>query len=96
MLKQLELFEKKVELIHVNSVLGSGYEQDVANVCLICDKVAYRAARKNMQIHSAIIVKINDEFSGFFTYQVNHDAKEFCLPNGQRRVNKCKAREIFR
>jgi hypothetical protein len=43
------------------------------------DGVAYRAARKNMQIHSAIILKINDEFSGFVTYQVNHEAKEFCL-----------------
>ena len=32
-----------------------------------------------MQIHSAIILKINDEFAGFFTFQINHDAKEFCL-----------------
>ncbi|KKK58536.1 hypothetical protein LCGC14_3043460, partial [marine sediment metagenome] len=40
---------------------------------------AYREARKNMQIHSAIILKINAEFSGFFTFQVNHKAKEFCL-----------------
>jgi hypothetical protein len=43
------------------------------------DKIAYRAARKNMQIHSAIILKINDEFAGFFTFEINHDAKEFCL-----------------
>jgi hypothetical protein len=32
-----------------------------------------------MQIHSAIILKINGEFSGFFTFQINHEAKEFCL-----------------
>ena len=32
-----------------------------------------------MQIHSAIILKINDEFAGFFTFQINHDAGEFCL-----------------
>jgi hypothetical protein len=70
--------EPKVEFIPVESVIGSGYEEDVA-VLAIEDKVAYRAARKNMQIHSAIILKINDEFSGFFTFQVNHEAKEFCL-----------------
>lgn len=72
------LFNDKVELLKVDSVIGSGYEQDVAKLALI-DKIAYRAARKNMQIHSAIILKINDEFSGFFTFQINHDAREFCL-----------------
>jgi hypothetical protein len=77
-LTQPMLFEDKLEYIHVESVIGSGYEEDVAKLA-IEDKVAYRAARKNMQIHSAIILKINDEFSGFFTFQVNHDAKEFCL-----------------
>ena len=72
------LFEDKIEFIPVESVIGSGYENDVAKLA-IEDKVAYRAARKNMQIHSAIILKINDEFSGFFTFQINHDAGEFCL-----------------
>lgn len=76
--KQLPIFETKIEFQYVPSVIGSGYENDVAKLA-IEDKVAYRAARKNMQIHSAIILKINDEFSGFFTFQVNHDAKEFCL-----------------
>lgn len=70
--------EKKIEFIYLESVLGSGYEADVAKLALE-DGVAYRAARKNMQIHSAIILKINGEFSGFFTFQVNHEAKEFCL-----------------
>ncbi len=32
-----------------------------------------------MQRHSAIILKINDEFAGFFTFQINKIAKEFCL-----------------
>jgi len=32
-----------------------------------------------MQIHSAIVLKIDDKFSGFFTFEVNHVAKEFCL-----------------
>jgi hypothetical protein len=32
-----------------------------------------------MQIHSAIILKINDEFSGFFTFQNNDVCREFCL-----------------
>jgi hypothetical protein len=77
-MKQTKLFEEKIELIALPSVIGSGYETQVAKLALE-DKVAYRAARKNMQIHSAIILKINDEFSGFFTFQVNHEVKEFCL-----------------
>jgi hypothetical protein len=77
-MKQEKLFNNKIEFIAVDSVIGSGYEIDVAKLA-IEDKVAYRAARKNMQIHSAIILKIEDEFTGFFTYQINHDAKEFCL-----------------
>jgi hypothetical protein len=75
---QMEMFSNKVEFEYVKSVIGSGYEEAVAGLA-IRDKVAYRAARKNMQIHSAIILKINDLFSGFFTFQVNHEAKEFCL-----------------
>jgi hypothetical protein len=77
-LKQNPLFEDEIKFIYVPSVIGSGYEQDVAKLA-VEDGVAYRAARKNMQIHSAIILKMNDEFSGFFTFQVNHEAKEFCL-----------------
>lgn len=72
------LFKDKIEFIKVNSVIGSGYENDVAKLA-IEDKVAYRAARKNMQKHSAIILKINDIFSGFFTFEVNHEVGEFCL-----------------
>lgn len=75
---QAKLFTDKVELIAVESVIGSGYEEDVAKLAII-DKIAYRAARKNMQIHSAIILKINEEFAGFFTFEINHDAKEYCL-----------------
>ena len=67
-MKQEKLFADKIEFIAVDSVIGSGYENDVAKLA-IEDKVAYRAARKNMQIHSAIILKINDEFAGFFTFQ---------------------------
>jgi len=77
-MKQQKLFTDKIELIYLDSVIGSGYEEEVAKLALI-DKIAYRAARKNMQIHSAIILIINDEFSGFFTFQINHDAKEYCL-----------------
>jgi hypothetical protein len=86
-MKQEKLFADKVEFIAVESVIGSGYEQQVAKLA-IEDKVAYRAARKNMQIHSAIILKINDEFSGFFTFQINHDAKEFCLLQSAMDLNK--------
>jgi hypothetical protein len=77
-MKQTKLFTDKVELKKVDSVIGSGYEEDVAKLA-IEDKIAYRAARKNMQIHSAIILKINDDFAGFFTFEINHDAKEYCL-----------------
>ena len=75
---QTALFEDKVEWVYVQSVIGSGFEEDVSRLA-IEDGIAKRAARKNMQIHSAIILKINDEFSGFFTFQVNEVNKEFCL-----------------
>lgn len=75
---QTALFEDKIEWVYVKSVLGSGYEEDVSRLA-IEDGIAKRAARKNMQIHSAIILLVNDEFSGFFTFQVNEVSKEFCL-----------------
>jgi hypothetical protein len=84
---QGKLFNDKVEFEHVPVVIGSGYENQVAKLA-IEDGVAYRAARKNMQIHSAIILKINDEFSGFMTFQVNHEAKEFCLLQSAMTPNK--------
>lgn len=67
-----------IEFQHVESVIGSGYESDVAALA-IEDGIAKRAARKNMQIHSAIILKINGEFRGFMTFQKNHECREFCL-----------------
>jgi hypothetical protein len=75
---QGELFPSAVKFIHVESVIGSGFEQDVAALALE-DGIAHRAARKNMQIHSAIILLINDKFAGFMTFQINHVCKEFCL-----------------
>jgi len=92
-MKQENLFNDKVEFIAVDSVIGSGYEEAVG-ILAIEDKIAYRAARKNMQIHSAIILKINDEFSGFFTFQINHDAKEFCLLQSAMSLDK-KDKAIF-
>lgn len=89
----LELFKRNIEFIQVDSVIGSGYEQDIAKLA-IEDKVAYRAARKNMQIHSAIILKIDGIFSGFMTYQVNHEAKEFCLLQSAMSLDK-KDKEIY-
>ena len=76
--EQLKIFNDRVEYVFVKSVIGSGFESQVAKLALE-DGIAYRAARKNMQIHSAIILKINDEFSGFFTFQKNEKVKEFCL-----------------
>jgi len=88
-----KLFNDKIEYIHVVSVIGSGYEAKVADLA-IRDEVAYRAARKNMQIHSAVILKINDEFSGFFTFQVNHESKEFCLLQSAMELDR-KDKEIY-
>lgn len=75
---QKKLFTKTVKFEHVETVLGSEYQDAIAKLA-IEDKVAYRAARKNMQIHSAMVMLIDGEFTGFFTFQVNHHAKEFCL-----------------
>ena len=90
---QGKLFEDKIEFEYVESVISSGYEDLVAGLA-IRDKVAYRAARKNMQVNSAIILKINDEFSGFFTFQVNYEAKEFCLLQSAMELDK-KDKEIY-
>lgn len=89
-----ELFKRDVTFECVNSVIGSGYEAQVADLALR-DKVAYRAARKNMQIHSAIILKIDGVFSGFFTFQVNHDVGEFCLLQSAIELDK-KDKEIYK
>ena len=67
-----------IEWVCVESVLGSGYEADVARLA-IEDKIAKRAARKNMQIHSAVILKLDGRFTGFMTFQKNHEVGEFCL-----------------
>jgi hypothetical protein len=75
---QTSLLRQSVEFLYVKSVIGSGYEKDVAKLALE-DGIAQRAARKNMQIHSAIILEINGEFSGFMTFQNNDICKEFCL-----------------
>jgi len=73
-----DLFSLPVEWVHLKSVIGSGYEDDVSRLA-IADVIAKRAARKNMQIHSAIVLKVDGNFAGFFTFQVNEVSKEFCL-----------------
>ena len=77
-MKQTKLFQPEFKFIKVDSVIGSGYEEEVSKLAII-DKIAYRAARKNMQVHSAIICLADDDFAGFFTFEINHDAKEYCL-----------------
>lgn len=72
------LFEGTAEWVVVPSVLGSGFEKAVARLA-IEDGIAQRAARKNMQIHSAVILKLAGEFAGFMTFQRNHEVGEFCL-----------------
>jgi hypothetical protein len=60
------------------SIIGSGFEKAVAKLA-IEDGIAQRAARKNMQIHSAVILEIDGNFAGFMTFQNNHSEREFCL-----------------
>lgn len=93
-MKENLLFEEEVTFEYVQSVIGSGYEEKVADLA-IRDKVAYRAARKNMQIHSAIILKINGDFSGFFTFQVNHEVGEFCLLQSAMELDR-KDKDIYK
>ena len=75
---QEELFVPEVEFETLPTVIGSGYEKAVAELA-IEDGIAKRAARKNMQIHSAVILKIDGAFAGFFTFEKNHESREFCL-----------------
>jgi hypothetical protein len=75
---QSQLFAPSVTWHHAVSVLGSGFEADVSKLALE-DGIAHRAARKNMQIHSAIILLCDGEFSGFMTFQNNDECREFCL-----------------
>ena len=91
---QQELFKKEISYLCVNSVAGSGYEAMVADLALR-DKVAYRAARSNMQIHSAIILKIDGVFSGFFTFEINHNVGEFCLLQSAMELDK-KDKDVYK
>jgi len=93
-IQQLKLIEDRVTFEYVPKIIGSGYEAQIADLALR-DKVAYRAARKNMQIHSAIVLKINDEFSGFFTFEVNHEVGEFCLLQSAMELDR-KDKDIYK
>lgn len=73
-----DLFQANTEWVYLQSVIGSGYEEDVSRLA-IEDVIAKRASRKNMQIHSAIVLKVDGKFAGFFTFQVNDISHEFCL-----------------
>lgn len=72
------LFDVVSEWKVLESVIGSGYEKPVAKLA-IEDGIAQRAARKNMQIHSAVVLEIDGQFAGFMTFQKNHELREFCL-----------------
>ena len=76
--EQAHLFTQEVEWEVLPQIIGSGYEKDVARLA-IEDGIAKRAARKNMQIHSAVILKASGDFAGFMTFQKNHEVGEFCL-----------------
>jgi len=72
------LFDVASKWTTLPKVLGSGFEKAVAKLA-IQDGIAMRAARKNMQIYSAVILQIDGEFAGFMTFQKNHEVREFCL-----------------
>jgi len=76
--KKDDLFQDVIEIKCIEKVVDSEYSIKIADLA-IRDKVAYRAARKNMQIHSAVVLEVNSEFAGFFTFQINHEVGEFCL-----------------
>jgi L-amino acid N-acyltransferase YncA len=73
-----QLFTQRVEWTVLPQVLGSGYEERLAKLA-IRDGIAKRAARKNMQIHSAVILEAAGSFVGFMTFQNNREVGEFCL-----------------
>jgi len=73
-----KVWQAKIEWKTLPTVIGSGYEKLIARLA-IEDGIAQRAARKNMQIHSAVILEIDGEFAGFMTFQRNHEVREFCL-----------------
>lgn len=75
---EFSLFKQDVEWEAVPKIIGSGYEKAIAKIA-IEDGIAQRAARKNMQIHSAVVLKIDGSFAGFMTFQRNHEVREFCL-----------------
>jgi len=77
-LEQAALFSHDIKWQVLPSIIGSGYEKEIARLA-IEDGIAQRAARKNMQIHSAVILKIDGNLVGFMTFQKNHDCREFCL-----------------
>lgn len=74
----LPLFDIRPQWTVLPQIIGSGYEKAVAKLA-IEDGIAQRAARKNMQIHSAVVLEIDDQFAGFMTFQKNHEVREFCL-----------------
>lgn len=88
------MFKEDVKFIHVQTIIGSGYETRIAKLA-IEDGIAMRAARKNMQIHSAIVIEIEGVFSGFFTFQVNDVSREFCLLQSVIEPNKY-TKELYR
>jgi hypothetical protein len=75
---QPALFTVAVEWDVLPTIIGSGYEKQIAKLA-IEDGIAQRAARKNMQIHSAVVLKVDGDFAGFMTFQRNHEVREFCL-----------------
>jgi len=70
--------EPELRLTTLAQVIGSGFEKKIAKLA-IEDGIAQRAARKNMQIHSAVVLEIHGEFAGFMTFERNHVVREFCL-----------------
>ena len=77
-MNQQDLFSASAEYVHVPVVIESDYKDDISRLA-IEDGIAKRAARKNMQVHSAIVLKACDKFAGFMTFQNNHEVGEFCL-----------------
>ena len=75
---QFPLITQRIDWVTLDQVIDSGFETDIARLA-VEDGIAQRAARKNMQIHSAVVLLVDGVFAGFMTFQRNHVCREFCL-----------------
>lgn len=70
--------DMRVEFVNLTKLSDTEYAEQVAELALR-DKFAHRASRKKFQSKPCVIMKVNDEFAGFFIYEENNKDKQFYL-----------------